>query len=90
MKLRHATVGERSPERQETMSATTSAAVPAGTTLHWYRLVVVLLAVALAAMTALTVYLAVARPTTAADPPASPAPLPTSQAHDCYKPAVPC
>ena len=61
--------------------ATTSTGAPA---LRYYRLAVLVLAVALAAMIAATVYLAV-QPTPTAGPSAPP-----TISDVCFRPAVPC
>lgn len=83
------TESARRSEGQETMSATTSAIAPSAAAHRWYRLVVLLLGVALAAMTALTVYLAATR-TTVTTQSTSPAPVGTSQGEACVRPAIPC
>lgn len=74
------------------MSAATQASLPsAGVAVRWYRLAVIVLGVALAAVTAVAVYLAVNNPTTE-----SPAPNPgtghsgTVAGHPCWQPQVPC
>jgi hypothetical protein len=53
-------------------------------TLHYYRLAVLVLGLALAAMVAATVYLAVRSTPTAAPS------VPTTVSDICFRPAVPC
>jgi drug/metabolite transporter (DMT)-like permease len=72
------------------MSVTTSVTAPPVAAHHWHRLVILLLGVALAAMTALTVYLAATRTSAATGQTTSPTPPGTSQADPCYRQAVPC
>jgi hypothetical protein len=74
--------------------STTLETAPAPTTssraasVRYYRLAVLVLGVALAAMIAVTVYLAVRSP--AADQATIPPPSGTSQVDQCFRPAVPC
>jgi hypothetical protein len=75
--------------------STTLETAPAPTTssraasVRYYRLAVLVLGVALAAMIAVTVYLAV-RSNPAADQATIPPPSGTSQVDQCFRPAVPC
>ena len=78
--------------KAETMSTATQAGLPARAAVRWYRVAVMVLGVALAAVTALAVYFAVNNPTAAAIP----APNPetgysaTVAEQPCYQPRVPC
>jgi hypothetical protein len=67
-------------------AATSAAPRPAA---RGYRLVVLLLVVALAASIAVTIYLAATRPSSASDS-VAPAPVPTGPVDTCFRPAVAC
>ena len=71
-----------------TLEASSTSAVPASA-VRRYRLVVLLLVVALAASIAATIYLA-ARPGATADSPMTVVPTGTSQPDPCYRQAVAC
>lgn len=69
------------------MSAAVQASLPSRVAVRWYQVAVMVLGLALAAVTALAIYLAV-RDTT-------PTPIPASDSgtvaeQTCYKPQVPC
>ena len=72
------------------MSARTSVTAPPVAAHHWDRPVILLLGVALAAMIALTVYLAATRTRATTGQTTSPTPPGTSQADPCFRQAVPC
>lgn len=74
------------------MSAATQASLPARVAVRWYQVAVLVLGVALAAVTALAVYFAVTNPTAAAIPASNSG---TSSAgavaeQPCYQPQIPC
>ena len=72
------------------MSASTSTTAPPVAAHRWYQLVVLLLGVALAAMTAFAVYLAATRTAAATGQTTTPAPPSNSQGEPCFRQAVPC
>ena len=65
--------------------AATQASLPSRAAVRWYQLAVIVLGLALAAVTALAVYLAVSNPTVA--PSGTPGP---GTAQPCWQPQVPC
>jgi hypothetical protein len=69
------------------MSTATQASLPSRVAVRWYQLAVIVLGLALAAVTALAVYLAVNNPTPAAVPTPGPV-VPVDQ--PCWKPNIPC
>ena len=74
------------------MSAATQVSLPSRVAVRWYQVAVLVLGVALAAVTALAVYLAVNNPTAAAiPPPNSGASSPGTVAEQpCFQHQVPC
>ena len=80
----------RPSEGEQTLSAATQATASAVAAHRWYPLVVVVLSMLLAVMTAVSIYLAVTRPDAAAGQTSSPAPTGTSEAEPCFRQAVPC
>ena len=72
------------------MSITTSTTALPVAAHRWYQWVVLLLGVALAAMTALTVYLAATRTTAVTGQTTAPVPPGHSQGEPCFRQAVPC
>jgi hypothetical protein len=69
------------------MSAATQASLPSRVAVRWYQVAVMVLGLALAAVTALAIYLAVRD--------SSPTPIPagstgTVAEQPCYRPQVPC
>ena len=67
-----------------TTQAATQASLPSRAAVRWYQLAVIVLGLALAAVTALAVFLAVNNPTAA---PSVPGP---GTAQPCWQPQVPC
>ena len=65
----------------------TQASLPARAAVRWYQLAVIVLGLALAAVTALAVYLAVNNPTAAPVPPSPSGPV---AEQPCWQPQVPC
>jgi hypothetical protein len=65
----------------------TQAGLPSRVAVRWYRLAVIVLGVALAAVTALAVYLAINNPTAAAVPDSPSGPV---AEQPCWQPQVPC
>ena len=74
------------------MSAATQASLPSRVAVRWYQLALVVLAVALAAVTALAVFLAVNNPTSAAGATATSGTgySGTIDDHPCWRIHVPC
>jgi hypothetical protein len=74
------------------MSTATQARLPSRAAVHWYQIAVMILGLALAAVTALAVYLAVHNPAVAATPgPNSGTGYSGTVAEQpCYQPQVPC
>ena len=74
------------------MSAATQISLPSRVAVRWYQFAVLILGLALAAVTALAVYLAVNDSAATARPAGSPATVDTGTVadHPCYQPQVPC
>jgi hypothetical protein len=74
------------------MSAATPVGLPSRVAVRWYQLAVLVLGVALAAMTALAVYFAVTNPTAVAIPAPGPGrgSSQTVAEQPCYQPQIPC
>ena len=74
------------------MSAATQVSLPSRVAVRWYQIAVLVLGVALAAVTALAVYFAVTNPTAAAIPSPNPGPGYSETVADqpCYQPQIPC
>ncbi len=72
--------------------APAQASLPSRAVVRWYQLAVVVLGLALAAVTALAIYLAVNHSTATASPTGSTGTLHsgTVAEHPCYQPQVPC
>jgi hypothetical protein len=73
-------------------STTTQASLPSRAAVRWYQLAVLVLALALAAVTALAVYLAVHNPTVATVPATSSGTnhSGTVAEQPCWQPQIPC
>jgi len=74
------------------MSAATQASLPSRVAVRWYRLTIIVLGVALAAVTVLAVYLAVNNTTAAAVPTTTSEPgySGTVDDHPCWQIRIPC
>jgi hypothetical protein len=70
--------------------AATPASLPSRAAVRWYQLAVIVLGVALAAVTALAVYLALNNPTAAAVPATGTVPAGTVAEQLCWQPQIPC
>jgi hypothetical protein len=70
----------------------TQASLPSRAAVRWYRLAVIVLGLALAAVTALAIYLAVNHSTATASPTGTPGIIHsgTVAEHPCFQPRVPC
>ena len=74
------------------MSAATQASLPSRIAVRWYQVAVIVLGLALAAVTALALYLAVNNPTAAAIPGSDSGTGSSGNVAEqpCYQPLVPC
>ena len=74
------------------MSAATRASLPSRVAVRWYQVAVIVLGLALAAVTALALYLAVNNPTAGAIPGSDSGTgySATVAEQPCYQPQVPC
>jgi hypothetical protein len=75
-----------------TAQAATQAGLPSRAAVRWYQLAVIVLGLALAAVTALAVYLAVNNPTATAMPGSNSATVDsgTGAEHPCWQIHIPC